>query len=187
MNNAIRLDSQQALLMVVDPQVRLLPQIDRAERVVERSRILIEAAKILDIPIVWTEQYRKGLGETDPVIVEAIGDAAQPLEKLAFGCFGDETIARAVEAAGRRQLILCGIETHVCVLQTALAALDRDYDVFLAEDAISSRRASDRDTALRRMAQAGAVPASVEMLIMESLVVAGTPQFKASLPLLKDK
>lgn len=180
-----RLSVQNALLMVVDLQDRLLPAIHDNQAVLGRSGIMIKAARVLDIPIIWTEQYRRGLGPTNPAIAEAIGDAAEPMEKMAFGCLGDAAIAEAVRASGRTQLILIGIETHVCIMQTALAALEDGLQVFLAEDAISSRRASDRETALRRMAQAGAIPASVEMLIMELLVVAGGEKFKAILPLLK--
>lgn len=182
---SVRLSPDYALLMVVDLQERLLPVIDGWEAVVARSEVMIKAARILGIPILWTEQYRKGLGQTDPAIAGAIGEAVEPLEKMAFGCLGDPAIAEAVRASGRTQLILVGIETHVCILQTALAAIEADMQVFLAEDAISSRRASDCEVALRRMAQAGAIPASVEMLIMESLGVAGGEKFKAILPLLK--
>jgi nicotinamidase-related amidase len=181
----VRLHPPAAQLLVIDMQERLLPAIDRHEAVTARAATLIRAARILDIPLLWSEQYRKGLGETVAPIREAIGDAATPMEKLSFGCLGDDAQKRAIENAGRRQLILCGIETHVCVMQTALLAIGQGYEVFLAEDALGSRRADDRDVALRRMAQAGAAPASVEMLIMEALGEAGTPQFKAILPLLK--
>ena len=179
------LRANQVLLMVVDLQERLLPAIDLRERVLARSILLIRALKILGAPMIWTEQYRKGLGPTDPAIVEAIGDAAQPLEKTAFGCLDDPTIRLACESTGRAQLILCGIETHVCILQTALRALEAGLQVYIAEDAVGSRRPGDRETALRRLAQAGAVPATVEMLIMELLGVAQGERFKAVLPLLK--
>lgn len=182
----IRLQPDNALLMVVDLQERLLPSIDEHERITWRSEVLIKAARILGIPIIWTEQYRKGLGLTVPKIAEAIGDAALPMEKMAFGCLGDEAIAHAAGAFGRRQMILCGIETHVCIFQTAIKAIEDGWTVFLAEDAISSRRPGDRETALRRMALAGAVEASVEMLIMEALGCAGGEKFKAILPLLRD-
>jgi nicotinamidase-related amidase len=182
----IQLHPENALLMVVDLQERLLPAIHENEKILRRGEVLIRAARILNIPILWTEQYRKGLGPTDPLIAAALEGTARPLEKMAFGCFNDEAILRAAQATEREQLILCGIETHVCILQTALAALDDDWDVFVAEDAVSSRRPADRDAALRRMTQAGAVPATAEMLIMEALGEAGGPAFKAILPLLKD-
>ncbi|MCL5271274.1 MAG: hydrolase [bacterium] len=182
----IQLDPEQAIVMVVDMQDRLLPAIHEREAVVRRAEILIKAARILGIPIIWTEQYRKGLGETDPTIRQAIGSAAEAMEKRSFGCFGDEDIAAALIQSGRRQIVLCGIETHVCILQTALKALEKGWDVLLAEDAVGSRRPADREAALRRLAQAGAVPATVEMVIMECLRVAGGDHFKAILPLLKE-
>ena len=189
MSMPIQLNPAHALLMVVDLQERLLPVIHDRDRVVARTRVLIQAAIILGLPILWTEQYKKGLGATVPAVAEAIGDIARPLEKMAFGCLGDAAIAKAVgdlDAAGRKQIILCGIETHVCILQTALQALGTGHTVFVAEDATGSRRANDRETALRRLTQAGAVPATVEMLIMEALAVAGGENFKAILPLLKE-
>lgn len=185
----IQLDPGRALLVVVDLQERLLPAIAESGRVVTRSVVLIRAARALGIPLLWTEQYKKGLGETVPEVVEAIGDAARPMEKVAFGCLGDAGFAQAAseqQKAGRGQMILVGIETHVCVLQTALKALAEGWTVYLAEDALGSRRASDRETALRRLTQAGAVPATVEMLIMEALGVAQGEKFKAILPLLKE-
>ncbi len=183
----VKLNPNDALLMVVDLQERLLPSIHDREEIVRRAVVMIRAARILELPIIWTQQYRKGLGSTEAAIVEAIGDAAEPIEKLAFGCLGDEDVAAAVKALGRSQLILCGIEAHVCILQTALRGIELGWEVFLAEDAIGSRRPSDRETGLRRLMQAGAIPATVEMLIMEALGVAGGGGFKAILPLLKEK
>ena len=182
----IQLDLSKALLMVVDLQEKLLPAIADHERVTRRAVVMIKAAKILGLPLLWTEQYRKGLGHTVPAIAEAIGDAAGPMEKMAFGCLGDNAIAKAARASDRSQLILIGIETHVCMLQTALKAIEGGWTVFLAEDATGSRRASDHECALRRLNQAGVVPASVEMLVMEGLRVAGGERFKAILPLLRE-
>jgi nicotinamidase-related amidase len=181
----IRFDPAQALLLVIDLQEKLLPAIADGERVVKRCATLIRAARVLEMPIVWSEQYVKGLGATVQPIAEAIGDAARPIEKMTFGCLASPPLAEAARATGRRQLVLCGIETHVCVLQTALEALDAGWQVFVVEDAVGSRRLSDGDVALRRMTQAGVVPASVEMLVMEGLRQAGTDAFKAVLPMLK--
>lgn len=182
----IQLKLDEAVLVVVDLQERLLPAIAERERVVARSRVMIQAARVLGIPILWTEQYKKGLGETAAEIREAIGEAAAPLEKMAFGCLGDPAFAATAGAGGASQMILIGIEAHVCVLQTALAARAAGWTVFIAEDALGSRRPSDRATALARMTQAGCVPATVEMLIMEALGAAGGEKFKAILPLLKE-
>lgn len=179
------LKKEDCLLMVVDIQERLLPSIHDHERVSRQSVKLIEGAKILGVPIVWTEQYKKGLGESTPEIREAIGTAAKPLEKLSFGCLSDEGIAAEVRRQNRKAVILCGIETHICVMQTAFSALDRGLTVALAEDAVSSRRPADHETGVARMRAAGVVPATVEMLFMEWMQVAGTDTFKRILPLLK--
>jgi nicotinamidase-related amidase len=181
-----RFDPSNALLLVVDLQEKLLPAIDGGERVVGRCATMIRAARLIGIPIVWTEQYRKGLGGTVAAIVEAIGEAAAPMEKMTFGCLSCEAVREAVRLDGRKQIVLVGIEAHVCVLQTALEAIEGGWRVFAAEDAVGSRRASDRETALRRMTQAGVVPATVEMLLMEGLREAGTAEFKSALSLLKE-
>lgn len=181
-----QLNNEQAVLLVIDLQEKLMPHITDNEAVAKRTAVMIDAAKILGWPIIWSEQYRKGLGETIAPIRERLTGATEPLEKLSFGCLADAGQLAALNATGRQQLVLVGIETHVCVLQTALAAIHAGFEVFLAEDALGSRRASDRNTALKRMIHAGAIPATVEMLIMEALVIAKGDQFKAILPLLKD-
>ena len=181
-----RLDHERALLMVIDLQEKLLPGIPDAERLLRRVEVLIRAFRILGIPILVTEQNPERLGATNPKILEAVGEGTAPIGKLTFGCLACEEVAEAAYATERDQLILCGIETHVCILQTALQGMDEEWDVFLAVDAIASRRPADHETALRRLEQAGAVPASVEMLIMEALSRAGTEQFKAILPLVKE-
>jgi nicotinamidase-related amidase len=180
------LDPNNALLLVVDLQEKLMPHIHEHERVAARTVVMIEAAKILGLPVILSEQYRRGLGDTIPAVRAALGDAATGLEKTSFGCLGDAGQRAAIEATGRKQLILVGIEAHVCILQTALAALSSGYTVFLAEDALGSRRAGDRETALKRLRRAGAIPATVEMLIMEALGIAGGEKFKAILPFVRE-
>lgn len=181
----VSLHQAQALLLVIDLQEKLLPHIHQRDHLLARARLMLQAAAHLRLPLLLSEQYKKGLGETVPEILECLPAATPALEKRAFGCFGDPALAAAIQATGRRQLILVGIETHVCVLQTALAALSEGYDVFLPHDALGSRRPHDHAAGLSRMQQAGAIPASVEMLIMEALGMAGGDAFKAILPLLK--
>lgn len=182
----VQLKLDKALLAVIDMQEKLLAVMREREHITSRIELLIRAARILDVPILWTEQYRKGLGPTAPSIAEAIGDAAQPIEKMSFGCFGDECVARAAALTGRHQLILCGVEAHVCVLQTALSALACGWEVFVVEDGVSSRRGLDRDVALSRMAQAGAISVTAEMAIMELLGSADHEKFSEILPLIKE-
>ena len=180
-----RFAPEDCLLIVVDIQERLMPQSHEHARVSAQCAKLIEGAKIVGIPIVWTEQYRKGLGDTTPEIKAAIGAAAEPIEKMHFGCLDDEKVRAKVSGLRRNAVVLCGIEAHICVTQTALRAMEDGLTTIVAEDAISSRRPSDKETAVARLRQAGAVPASVEMLLMEWLNIAGGEKFKQVLPLLK--
>ncbi len=181
----LRIDKDDCALMVVDIQDRLLPAIHEHERLIAQSARLIQGARLLGVPIVWTEQYRQGLGPSNAAIIEAIGEAASPLEKMTFGCLDDDGVRAEVERLARPTLILCGIEAHICVAQTALRGLEMGHRVAVAEDAVSSRRAADREVGLARMRQAGAIPANVEMLLMEWMRVAGTETFRRMLPLLK--
>ncbi len=179
-----RLTRSRAGLVVVDIQERLLPAIHEKERVVQNSVRLIQGAGILQVPIFATEQYRKGLGATVPEVAAAIPGFA-PLEKLAFGACGAEGFIPALKAKQVSQAILCGIEAHVCVTQTCLGLLDEGLEVFVAADAISSRTPENYRFGLDRMRAAGATIASTEMVLFELLDVAGTPEFKQVLNLVK--
>ena len=171
----MRLSSSISMLCVIDVQERLVPAVADGDVVVARCRRLAEGARLLGVPAVLTEQYRKGLGATVPALAELL---PPPLEKLSFSCCGAEGFAAAI-AAGFGQIVLCGLETHVCVAQTALDLLAEGYAVFLAVDAISSRHAIDRDVALRRLMAAGAVPTTSEAVLFEWCRSASHPQFQA--------
>ena len=182
------LESRSALLVVVDVQVRLLPSIHEAEETVTQICRLIRGFRITGAPILVTEQYRKGLGETDPRIQEAIAEkdpmthqphAFGPLEKMSFSSARDEGFLKALEASGRRQVVLCGIESHVCVHQTALDLLGRGCHVEVVADAVSSRAARNREIALRRLDSEGVKLTTVEMAVFEMLEACGTEAFKA--------
>lgn len=181
---AARARRSDVALLVIDLQERLLPAILQGDRVVEQSRKMILAARLLGIPIVATEQYPRGIGATRADVREALGEG-EVVEKLTFSCCGAETFRARWEAIGRRVALLCGIETHVCVLQTALDLLEGGGDVIVLADATGSRRAEDRDVALRRLRDAGATVATVESAIFELLERAGTPEFKEALKLVK--
>lgn len=178
------IDRQKAALLVVDFQDRLLPKITGLDALLANAIRLIRCARELDMPILWTEQYPQGLGPTTTAIAAEL-QALTPFEKTAFGCLGDQKFTNALDALGREQLLVTGIEAHVCVLQTALMAHDKGYTVFVARDAVSSRRELDRDAGLARMERAGVHLVTVEMAIFEALREAGTPEFKRILPLLK--
>lgn len=183
---AARLDPEKALLLAIDMQEVFAPTIPNWERVIERSVNLIRGAKILGVPILWAEQSPEKLGPTTARIAAAIGEAGNPVGKQSFSCFGEPRLLDAAEGFDRKQLIVCGIETQVCICQTTLAALDAGWEVFLAEDAIDSRRTEDREAALKRLYQAGAVPCSVEMILMELTRRADHPSFRQLLALIKE-
>jgi nicotinamidase-related amidase len=178
------LDRHSAALVVIDFQEKLLPKMQRAEGVTAQAVKLIRFCRDTGIPVFWTEQYPKGLGPTVGEIAQELPDE-EPFEKTVFGCFGAPGFADALEQASRGQLLLTGIETHVCVMQTALDALDRGFEVFVPKDAVSSRADSEYEAGLSRMARAGAEIVTTEMALFELLREAGTPEFKKALPLLK--
>ncbi|WP_395664352.1 isochorismatase family protein [Methylocella sp.] len=170
-------------LVVVDLQEKLLPALPGANAMLAHAALLVEAAATLAVPTTVTEQYPNGLGATDAALSARLGDAPR-VEKRAFSA------ARALEARladfpQRRELVLVGAETHVCVLQTALEALELGFRVVLAADATGSRRRLDRLAALRRMERAGALVATTEMILFEWLREAGTPAFRALIPKIK--
>lgn len=186
MNAAARLLRPEATaLVVIDFQEKLVPAIDGIERVLANSKKLIRLAQTLNMPIFLTTQYAKGLGATLPEIAELV--EAEPLDKVCFGCFGDDPFRAALAAAAPRggTLLLAGIESHICVTQTALGALADGYNVHVASDAVGSRTVENRAAGLERMGSAGAVMSSTEMAIYELLGNSSRAEFKQMLPYLK--
>jgi len=181
---SLRLNRSQNGLVVVDIQERLLPFIFEKEQLIQNSVRLIKGAAILGIPIFATEQYRKGLGPTAPEIAGAITGFA-PLEKVTFSACGAEGFSDALKSKEVTNVILCGIEAHVCVLQTCLDLLDHSFGVFVVADAISARNPENSRLALQRMHDAGAVIASSEMVLFELLGRARTEEFKQVQALVK--
>jgi len=183
-----KLDANTALLVVIDLQEKLLaamPEnaIVRMEKVVET---LWDGAVVLGIPILVTEQYPKGLGGTLPSLEERAAQAGiVKISKMAFSCCAENEFNTELEKAGRKKVILCGQESHVCVLQTALDLLEKGYEVFVAADAVCSRDAFHGQLALEEMRQAGCVVEPVESLLFKMLGKAGTEQFKAIARLIK--
>ncbi|GAB4259206.1 MAG: hydrolase [Deferrisomatales bacterium] len=168
-------------LAVIDVQKRLLPYIHRGEQVVANVGKLVRFAQLLDLPILWAEQ--ENLGETADEIRELL-QGRSPIRKIHFGGFRCAEFAAAARALGRRTLIFCGVEAHVCVAQTALGALP-EFAVHVVADAVSSRHPDNREVALARLRQAGAVITSTEMVMFEVMARAGTDTFRAVLPLIK--
>jgi len=163
------LDRERAALVVVDVQEAFRPAVDDFDSVVQNTRRLMEGAKILGVPVVVTEQYPKGLGRT----VEELGEV-EPVEKTCFSA----ARADGFDLDGREQALVCGIETHVCVSQTAHDLLERGVEVHVASDAVTSRTAANKQVGLHKMEQAGAILTSVETALFEMLGQAGTDEFK---------
>lgn len=162
-------------LLVIDVQERLLPAIRDRERVVWNIRRLIDAAKILNLAFAATEQYPKGLGTTAAPLAERLGPR---LEKLMFSCRECKQLLEDWRRTGIHRILLCGIETHVCVQQTALDLLGMGFRVYVAVDAVGSRYEVDYLTALRRMELCGVVLTTAESAMFEWCVRAGTPEFR---------
>ncbi len=162
-------------LLVVDVQERLLPSIHNSRTIVWNCCRLVDGARILDIPVVGTEQYPKGLGPTVPELAERLGERPA---KLTFSCRECERALRPLVDGGRHKLLVCGIEAHVCVQQTVYDLLAAGWQVYVAVDAAGSRTELDYRTALRRMASAGAVLTTTEAALFEWCERAGTPEFK---------
>ena len=180
------LEAEQCALIVVDIQDRLLPPIWEKDRLVRNSQMLIRMAGILKIPAIVTTQYAKGLGGTVPEISSLLPDSA-PFDKLMFSCFGSDVFCSMLKRmpGQRTTVLLCGMETHICVMQTALAALREGYVVHVASDAVSSRVEWNWRVGLDRMRAAGAVISSTEMMMYELLRSSGSPAFREMLPYLK--
>ena len=177
-----------AVIVAVDLQQRLAPAIDGIDAVKRHATRLLRAAAALGVPVIFTEQYPKGLGPTDPAIRET-APAGEVMEKVCFGALGEPANAARfarLRAEGRDQAVIFGTETHVCVLQTAMQLLAAGWTLFLAEDACGSRRPADRAAGIARLAQAGARRATVEMAMFELLARADSDDFRALLPLIRD-
>jgi len=180
----LRIVRARAALAVIDIQERLLPAIFEGERVVQNTVRLIKGARILGIPVLITEQYKKGLGATVPAIAAEI-EGLKQMEKVAFSACGAAGFEKALKTKKVTDVILCGIEAHVCVSQTCLDLLDRGFRVFVVVDAMSSRTTENQFIAVERMRDAGAVVVSTELVLFELLEKAGTEEFKQILALVK--
>jgi nicotinamidase-related amidase len=180
------LDSEQCALIVVDIQEKLLPPIFQKEELLRNSKLLIRAANVLKIPAIVSTQHAKGLGKTVPEVASLLPETGA-IDKDRFSCFGSEVFCTLLRRlpGNRNTLLLCGMESHICVMQTALAALREGYLVHVASDAVSSRSEWNWKIGLERMRAAGAVISSTEMMIYELMRSSSSPAFKEMLPFLK--
>ncbi len=185
MTSKVRLDRTKAVVLLVDVQERLAPAIEPAAyaRVLKYSKALIGMAKELGLPVLATEQYPKGLGPTVRELAELL--PAPPLSKTHFSCGADPAFASELESTGRRQVIVCGMETHVCVFQTARDLAQAGYEVHVCADAVGSRTEEHRKVGLELIREAGATVTTAETAIFDLLHQAGTPEFKKVSALVK--
>jgi nicotinamidase-related amidase len=180
------LEADQCALVVIDIQSKLLPPIFQKEQLVRNSQLLIRAAGILKIPALVSTQYARGLGGTVPEVASLLPQS-EPIDKQLFSCFGSDVFCAMLKRlpGNRNTLLLCGMESHICVMQTALAGLREGYLVHVASDAVSSRTEWNWKIGLERMRAAGAVISSTEMMIYELMGSSGSAAFKELLPYLK--
>ena len=178
--------AETSCLIVIDMQERLVPAMQAPARTIRNARVLITAARELAVPVLLTEQYPQGLGPTVPELARAAAEAnAAILPKVHFSCMEDPGFKAAFKATGRRQAVIAGMEAHICVMQTAVSLMDQGYEVFVVTDATSSRTLESEKACLDRLQASGAGIVTTEMVVFEWLGRAGTPAFKALLPLIK--
>ena len=180
----MRISHAHVTALVVDIQERLFPHIHENVRLAERCAMLIKGLRILDVPIIVTQQYTKGLGPTIAPIAEALGDF-DPYEKMSFSCCGNPDVEAMLLSRHGHQVIVMGIETHVCVLQTVIDIQEQGRTAVVVEDCVSSRSANDKRIAIERMRAAGAIITTAESLLFELMVGSDHESFKQISALVK--
>jgi len=171
------LSTDNTIMLVIDIQDRLLPSIHNHEALVQKTAACITGCKLLDVPIIVLQQYTKGLGGTVPALQAALGEFV-PVEKITFSAYQTAEFTEKLHASGKKNVIITGIEAHICVQMTALELTAAGYNVYVAADCIGSRKEADRLYAEKRMRQAGAVITTLESILFEMLVRADHPKRK---------
>ena len=186
MRRANQLNAARTFVLVIDIQEKLTPLVQGHQALVGAARKLLDAVRVFKLPVMATEQYPTGLGRTVEPVGACLETAdATVLEKPTFSAWAHPPVRQAILAMDRPQVVMIGIETHVCVQQTTLDLISRDYDVFVCADAVSSRRREDHQCALARMRQEGAWVTTVESVLFELCNRCDTPQFKEMLEVIK--
>lgn len=180
------LDPAKAVLVVIDVQERLCAAMDQnvLAQLTRNAGILLESANELNVPVIFSEQYVKGIGPTLNEL-RSRAPTAPAIEKMTFSCCGNDAFLKRLKETGRTQVIVCGMETHVCVLQTVIELLGEGFNVHLVKDAVMSRSSDNRQTAIEAMVLAGAVPSCTEAVVFQLLKIAGTETFKKLSKLVK--
>jgi len=181
----MRILAEDTMALVVDFQERLVPVIDRNEELLHHTEILIKGLRALKIPMLVTQQYTKGIGMTVPVLSDVFGEEFIYEDKVTFSCAEDETILEKIKQSDKKNIIVCGIEAHICVLQTVIDLIAKGYHVILVEDCVGSRKESDRQVGIKRAVAEGAIPTTYESILFELTRVAKTDVFKEISRLIK--
>jgi nicotinamidase-related amidase len=176
--------ASESALVVIDMQERLVPAMQAPARTIQNTRLLLKSASRTGVPVILTEQYPQGLGETVPAIKSAADDALI-FPKIHFSCMEDPAFEQHFKSLGRHQVILAGMEAHICVMQTAASMAEEGYEVFVVSDATASRTIESETACLQRLSAAGISIVTTEMVIFEWLGQAGTTAFKELLPLIR--
>lgn len=174
---SMQIKKENSIGVVVDIQTRLYPLIHEHETLTRNNTILIKGLRALKMPIVVTQQYTQGLGPTIPEIEDALGEYKH-IEKTAFSCCGEPHFNEELARSAKMHVIVCGIETHVCVMQTVIDLIGQGYIPIVVEDCVGSRKPNDKVMAVERMRQAGAIITTYESILFELLKYSGTDEFR---------
>jgi nicotinamidase-related amidase len=174
----MRIFAEDTAALIIDFQEKLVPAIANNEEVVAKAALFCAGLKELGVPMAVTQQYTKGLGDTVPAIKEAIGEF-EAMEKMSFSAMGCEEFVAWVKAQGKKTILVCGVEAHICVLQSIIDLLGEGFRVFIVADCVGSRLVYNRDYAIQRATQEGAFVTTCEGALYEMVQGAGTPHFKA--------
>jgi nicotinamidase-related amidase len=179
MNHVSQLSRESTALTVIDMQEAFRPAMADFGEVASRIALAVEGAHLLEVPVIVTEQYPKGLKHTADEIVARLPLELKPIEKSCFSSCGAQDFVSQLTNGHIKQVLVCGIEAHICVMQTSLDLLARGFEVYLLVDCIASRRPENKRVALARLTQAGAIPSTLEMVLFEMMRTADSPRFKA--------
>lgn len=180
----MRILKEDTIALVVDFQEKLMPVMAGKEELEVRTNILVKGLKTLEVPMLITQQYTKGIGMTIPSLFES-SETEEYFDKVTFSCFDDETIRAKIEESGKKNVIVCGIESHICVLQTCIDLKEAGYTPILVVDCMSSRKESDKEIAILRAQQEGILLTTTEAILFELTRKAGNPTFKLISRLIK--
>lgn len=181
----MRIVAEDTLALVIDFQEKLVPVMQNKEELLHNTEILIRGLHALNIEMIVSQQYTKGIGMTVPQISDAVGETFSYFDKVTFSCAENDELMAAIAQSGKNNIIICGIETHICVLQTVFDLVEKGYNVILVEDCVGSRKENDRQIGIKRAVAEGAILTTYESILFELTRVAKTEVFKEISRLIK--